>query len=64
MTKRAAQTHKWFVKLDNGQTMEGTASSLELATKAMNSYRSRVEKMAKRFPKDSCKVLDFGVSEK
>lgn len=60
MTKRAAQTHKWAVALNNGQTMTGTASSEELANKAMNAYRSKIEKDAKRF-KDSCKVLNYGV---
>jgi hypothetical protein len=62
MTTRAAQTHNWFVTLDNGQTKTGSASSLELATKACNAFVSRCTKAAKRWPKDCCKVLDHGVS--
>lgn len=61
---RAPQTHKWFVELNNGQTMAGTASSAELAEKAMSSYRAKIERDAKRFPKDCCKVLGYGVNAK
>lgn len=61
MTKRDAQTHNWFVSMDNGATKTGTASSLELATKARNAYIAKIEKAAKRWPKDCTKVLSHGV---